>query len=206
MMNKKGIELTINFIVTLIIILVIFVASVMITRNFFLNAEDIQNQLDQQTIDKIQQILNNEDNVVIFEPSRTIPVKDGALFGLGIWNIGSNAASNTFDVNVKCTKALNRDDEILNLNCGSPDEPCGGCMKLLYSQSWTISNGEKVVDSIYIEPIQGAKTGTYVFDVNICKEGDLDLIGDCDGKDDTGILNKDELYDGIIHKITVVVP
>src|SRR3989338_10020407 len=166
-LNKKGIELSVNFLVSIIIILVIFSGSVLIIRNFFINANEIQNQLDTQTQNRIRELLNNDDIVVVFDSRRTIQQGEGEIFGVGVWNLGSQNDWDSFNVKIRCDIGYNRDeDEIL-----CEDTTSKNYFDVLYDDAWSIQNNEKTIGSVRIGVKKGTPSGTYIFNVKICREG-----------------------------------
>ncbi|MFH1317117.1 MAG: hypothetical protein ABII01_06360, partial [Candidatus Woesearchaeota archaeon] len=116
-MKKKGIELSVNFMVTLIIIIIIFGLSIVIVRKFFLEAYRIQDELDKKTLERINTLLNRGEVVVVWERQATIPVKESEIFGIGVLNLG-NDGEDIFHLNIRAQKGYNEDG---NPICQDPD-------------------------------------------------------------------------------------
>jgi hypothetical protein len=110
-MNKKGIQLSVNFFVWLIIILVIFSGSLFFIRNFFTSAEDIKQSIDRETDAELQRLLRGGSIVSI--PINKVNLKRGQqeIFWLGILNIDER--STDFTIDVKFAKAFTSDEEII---------------------------------------------------------------------------------------------
>lgn len=102
-MNKKGIELSINFIVTLILALVIFSFSILFVQKFFVGAGDIQESLDSQTREELQsRLFASSEEVIIFPSSLTIKPREGKFFGVGVLNLGGETIIDVSAVFSKC--------------------------------------------------------------------------------------------------------
>ena len=74
-------ELSINFIVMLILALVVFGMGLTLFRKFFIQAEEIQENLDQQTEAELKQIMMSSPDQVVIYPTK-ITVKKGRG---GVW-------------------------------------------------------------------------------------------------------------------------
>jgi len=216
--RKKGIELSINFIVMIILILVIFTSSVYIVNKFFGQAQEMHAQLDEQTRQRINALLNERDTVVLPDSIRTVSIGDNVIFELGIWNIGVAGAGQetTFIINLTYDKSFDKNEN--EMMCGNnipSNQPCGNFFYTAYFSPWTIKNTEKKADAILIRPEiitnqGGPKSGSHIFNVAVCAtDNNGQMLGDqvCDGKDNGGPgSRKDELYDQRIHKITINIP
>ena len=96
-MNKKAIELSINFIVILVIALVMFGMGLTLFRKFFVEADVIKQNLDDQTKKEIQQIMMSSAEQVIVYPSQlTIRRGKSDVVGVGVLNINENTTA--FDI------------------------------------------------------------------------------------------------------------
>lgn len=100
-MNKKGIELSVNFVVMLIIAMTIFGMGLVLFGKFFGEAENIRENLDEQTKRELQQqMINSPEQVVIYPTQMTIEKGKGSVFGVGILNIDETddfTITTTFD-------------------------------------------------------------------------------------------------------------
>lgn len=209
-LKKKGFELSINFIVTIILILVIFTSSVYLVNKFFSEAMSLHAQLDQQTKEKIWELLNEREIVVLPDSDRpAAQINQNQIFALGIWNIQPKSSDIQFTVNLTFDKGFTKDGDPIN-SCQN-GVGCASCFQQYYFQNWVVKNTEKVADSLLIKPLPNCVlSGTYTFNVAVCPYQDIgdgicDGFADLDGKTPHGS-EKSELYDGRIHKITITIP
>ena len=71
--NKRAIQLSMNFLVTFILAIVILGMGVMFFTKLFMHGEEIKQQLDEQTRTELQQILmSTSDEVVVYPTKLTI--------------------------------------------------------------------------------------------------------------------------------------
>lgn len=196
-MNKKGIELSINFIVILIISIIIFTGSIYMTKKFFSKAEEIRKDLDSGTEDQIYSLLSDGSKVAIPVSRKDIKRGKSDVFGLGIYNVLKDEA--TFEVMIVFSKAYDRDETvILNSNQGDYINE-----KWIFSDArqYTLQNNEKVAVPILVK-VDGkitedvaTKKGTYIFNVCVCKDS---CGGSCN--------SMTPMYGDSMHKIRVTVP
>jgi hypothetical protein len=94
-MNKRGISLSINFIVLLIIALVVFVMGLILFSNMFEVITGIHDGLDEQTRKEMQKICEStSDQICIYPTSLNVQKGESGIFGVGILNIdGSESFS-----------------------------------------------------------------------------------------------------------------
>jgi hypothetical protein len=90
-MDKKGLELSMTVIVTLILSVMIFIGGITMVWKFFASAEDIKGGIEKQTQDQIEAMLRQGTDIVAI-PINTKQVATGkeAVFGLGIKNVGED--------------------------------------------------------------------------------------------------------------------
>ncbi|MFC1800646.1 hypothetical protein ACFLYT_01175, partial [Nanoarchaeota archaeon] len=83
-MNKKGIELTINFIVILIIGIAMLSGALMMTSKLFKKVVEGKEIVDTSTQNEIRKLITDSDDLVVIYPSRkTIPKTKSYTFGVG---------------------------------------------------------------------------------------------------------------------------
>lgn len=204
MLNKKAFEVAVNFIVILVISLIVFAFGLYITNKFFRQAEEVKADIDLETREQIEKLLDDGSRVAIPLNRRTIARGHSDTFGLGILNVLGGSPT-IFTVRVGFDAAF----EINSSNMSGANG--GGFIDQdwIFSdvQNFTISNMEKETVPIYVKvggsmgsgPELVTREGTYVFNVYICN----DIAGgdsNCDGSPAS------ELYDGHIQKIYVDVP
>lgn len=185
--NKRAIELSINFIVMLIIGIALFGFGIQFLAKFFSGTQKMKAQLDTQTQARIESLLDQGSRVAIPLNSKTIEIGKSDIFGLGILNVLSSKDSDTFYVTAGC------EDEKITL---------------LYTKVYEIKNNEKKVIDILAEPKAGTQTGkTNICNVCVARNTPLEgcsespYYGCCSNTAD-----KSKLYDGVIHKMYIKVP
>ncbi|MBS3176826.1 hypothetical protein J4457_06350 [Candidatus Woesearchaeota archaeon] len=115
MSKKAAIELTVNFIVTFIIAVVIFSLSLYFAVNFFRGAEEIRGSIDAETEGKIQDLLAQSGTLVAFPLNKKAGnIDDNVIYGMGILNLAERGEV-SFYVKIEPHKyidELGREDEI----------------------------------------------------------------------------------------------
>lgn len=179
-MNKKaGFELSVNFLVILIICLVIFGSSIYLVRKFFTHAETIKMTYDERTEKEIERLLEDGDRVAIPFDKKTIHNGESKTFGIGILNMLDVAISNTFETTIKFNKAFDKQNNQIcsetaadTTNCGNPElwiqttEMVGTGLTGVTSTK-SVKNNEQVRFLLGVGP-KGATPGTYIYDVIVC--------------------------------------
>jgi len=174
MLNKKGIELSINFMVMLILALVVFGFGVKFVADLFTQAEEIRLQLDKNTEAQIEALLDRGDRFVIPIQTRDTEAGSVALFALGVLNID---ATNTFEAVIDCTAGIDLKD--LPIKDPANQQPietsASGCDTWLIPKSpillGSIVKNEKKKVSFGILPPKGTPRGIYLFKVVILEAG-----------------------------------
>ena len=178
-MNKKAIELSVNFFVVIILSIVMMSMGIMLIRNFFESAEEIKAEIDENTKAGIASLLSQGKMVAVFPAHGKIYGGQHGIVGLGILNVGNQA---DFTVSVEFNNAYNvTKGEI-------PENPPGVYDNWLFFDSgpYELIANEKVNVPIRIDILEGAESGTYIFNINVTKQG--------------------ETYGGSIKKIFIDVP
>ncbi len=90
-MDRKGLELSMTVIVTIILSVMIFIGGISMVWKFFASAEDIKGGIEKQTQDQIEAMLRQGTDITAI-PINTKQVATGkeAVFGLGIKNVGED--------------------------------------------------------------------------------------------------------------------
>jgi hypothetical protein len=160
-MNKRAIELSINFLVVVIISMVILSTGILLIKRYFGVAEEIKTQLDEQTIAHIEELLDQGDIVAMPLKRKTIESGNSDIFGLGVINI--NEANTFFNVNIALSKLVKEDKTTLNpadLNYNPEDW-------LLYEKSFNLEFKENKKIAIRLAVPDGVYQGTYIYDVEV---------------------------------------
>jgi hypothetical protein len=82
--NKRGIELSINFIVMLILAIAVFAGGLVFASKFFGHAEKMRDNLDAQTEKQIEKLLDSGSPVVIPISNKEIFRNKFDTFGIGV--------------------------------------------------------------------------------------------------------------------------
>ncbi len=174
-MNKKGFEVTASFIVTLIIVIVVFIGSIYFIKMFFFKAEELKAEIERSTQEQIESLLQEGSLVALPINVKEIKIGKTETFGLGVRNVGDTKG---FQVVVNFNKAIDSLGEIIF------DESYADYINenwVLYdvNEFFLDSNKRKVIP-IAIQPgfnvQQGESTvpGTYLF--NICVFVDQGIV------------------------------
>ncbi|MFH1510955.1 MAG: hypothetical protein ABIF10_04630 [Candidatus Woesearchaeota archaeon] len=195
-MNSKGFELSVNFIVIMIIALVIFVGGLYFTNKFFNMAIDEKQRLDRDTEQAIEDLIMQGEKVAIPSQKKVLRRGSSAVFGLGISN--TQRTSQTFYVTISFAKAYKTDNTLMD----TADQD-------FINNNWIFSdlgsfeigpNKQKSVPILVevkgaMSQDHGTERGTYVFDVCVCTGSQCDPCLPQDSR----------LYDNFVHKIYVEV-
>src|SRR3989338_3777562 len=134
--NKRGIELTINFIVMLILGIAMLSGAIMLTTKLFGKAKAYQIQIDANTQAEIKKLITSSNDLVVIYPARkTMGRKESATFGVGVQNTLKQAAEEYFTIDVAFARSYYTDktkqcDSGNENTCASPS----GWLKLGNSQ------------------------------------------------------------------------
>ena len=158
---KKGIQLSINFLVTIIIGIVLLVLGILILRQFIGGAEEIKEDLDARTEAQLSNLLSAGQQVAVPFNSQTIRRGDGYLFGLGILNIlDPTPPATTISFEIKASFSIA--DAALPPDVEHPDE------WLRYNrESFDLRKSEQHSEPVLIQVPKNAQSGTYIFNVEV---------------------------------------
>jgi hypothetical protein len=161
--SKKGLELSINFIVMLIIALVVFGMGIKLFTMFFIEAENIKQDLDDQTKKELQaKMMSSPDQVVIYPTSLTIQKGKANLVGVGILNIGGG--STYFTLNSTYQNCYDRDGTpMTSVNCGSH-------IGLIEERNITILLNTREVTSVPVRVDRQAASGKYSILITVTQD------------------------------------
>ncbi len=200
--NKRGIELTINFIVMLILGIAMLSGAIILTTKLFGKAKKYQDQVDSNTQAEIKKLItSSNDQVIIYPARKTMARKESATFGIGVQNTLKNSLgkSDDFTISVSFGKAYTSNKQPL---CDRNDETTNSeCSKSAPSTWLKLGNSQKINKNevksfpVTISTKGNPKSAVYVFDVRVCV-GQISS-DDCYNQPD------DKLYDKTVHKIYV---
>ena len=203
-MNKKGFELSATVIVLLVITIVIFIGSLYFLRQFYTGAEQIKGEIERSTQEQIENLLRTGDLVAIPLNKKIIKKGNGAVFGLGIRNVG---AKKDFTVITNFYRAFEVDGKT-----EIPADP------FYINDNWLLySEGPYQLDSneLKLVPISvtvddaiddygtSTRAGTYVFNVCVFTGG---VMMDCDLEAFKSNGIPEDLYSKKVYQIIAEVP
>lgn len=168
--NKKGFELSINFVVMLIITLIVFGGCMAIAYKLLNSVNNIKTKMDKQTEDRLESMItsSNEEVIIAFN-KKEVHAGEAAVFGLGITNINIGATKN-FSVNITRSIKVFADghtEEFDDL----------GWIYIKQSDIGEIRNNNHQIVSLVIVPPDNAAPGvTYVFDVKVTYKNNSDYV------------------------------
>lgn len=171
MRTKKGLELSINFLVVLIIAIVVLAFGIKFAMDLMGSSEQLHNQVSKETERQILQLLTPKDRVSI--PLHTQTIKPGKflVFGLGILNIDSGPF---FKVGMDGGTATDKDNNVIenfiwaNHSVLPPPNPV------------KINNKDKETFGIGVKVPPGSPKGTYVLNVYVCHGETAADVPTCD--------------------------
>jgi hypothetical protein len=155
--NKKGIELSINFVVMLIIALVVFGMGIVLFTRFFQEAENIRTNLDDQTRRKLEsQMMSSSEKMVVYPTSLTIRKGKGDVVGVGILNVGDTEKFTVLSEYKTCYDSYGND---LNTGClVNGEDPLG---LLQTAREVNIPQNKREIASVPIKVLSGAASAKY---------------------------------------------
>jgi hypothetical protein len=163
-MHKKGIELSVNFIVMMILTIVVFSFGIKFAYDVYHRSVTISENMDKQTQEKIKGMLFEGQIVAIPENTKSIKILGTDYFGLGILN--QLGEKRNFKFFIKWDTAVDPN--------GNKFEPE---ITNIEASDWTTKDESRVYEikdngfelvTIDFTPPAGTKKGTYVFNVNVC--------------------------------------
>ncbi len=155
---RKGIELSINFIVVFIISIVILFFGIKLIHNIICEGEKIELIITQRIDDELGKLAMQEQRISIAFNSETISPGNHHVFGLGVLNI--DATRKYFAIGVEPGPAYDMDNnEIVN-----PE------LQFLYDKKATIALDELKKIPIGVKVPSGTKPGTYTVNVYVCHD------------------------------------
>jgi len=166
-MNKKGFEISAGFIVTLIIVIVVFIGSIYFIKMFFFKAEELKAEIERSTQEEIESLLQEGSLVALPINAKDIKTGRTETFGLGVRNIGNTKG---FNVVVNFNKAI---DSLGNVIFDDSYADFINDNWVLYdtNEFFLDSNKLKVIPiavkpDFYVQQGESTIPGTYLF--NVC--------------------------------------
>ena len=192
--GKKGIELASNFLVIMILSIVMFGFAVYFTAQIFSKGKTMESQLDSQTSQRIEELLNDGSRVVI--PFQTKTVRRGGLgvFGAGVLNVLGTTTNFKIEIDdgsaggdgINPSKGFDKEGNEIT------DEDVLAKIKLIYnSNEAEIKNLDNAKFTIAADVAKDAVSGNYIANLHI-------IYGD-----GTGTFVQ---YGDVVYKLYIVVP
>lgn len=159
MMNRKGMELSINFIVALILAIVVFGFGLYFVQKVFHEAGEIKAQLDKDSEKNLNAMLDRGEKVAFPVTSKDIKSGEVAIFGLGVLNVNSDKI--TFSVDISCSTYITKGGTELDSAAN-----CAGDWAA-NPQPFELTKNERKTIPIAIQAPKGKPSGTYAFTVKV---------------------------------------
>jgi hypothetical protein len=168
-MNRKGIELALNFFVTIIISLVVLVAGISIMYKFVAQSEDTQQDLDERTKGEIAALLDQGNQITIPFSRQTLPKGEEHVFGIGILNV---LEAKEFKVVIELSSAESKQGQDI-----STEVKLDGWISYI-DTPFTLDKNQRHTVRVLMSVPKEAKAGTYIFNVKVMETGPQPRIYD----------------------------
>lgn len=154
---KKGIELSLNFLVTIIIALTIFTFGIKFISNLTKEAIELESITTEQLDKRIENLVCDTYKVCIGINKKTIQKGEFDVFGIRIINI---LETQEFNINAEVTKIIKDSREIIDPNKLSK-------INLKHRKNFIIKKNNEENIGVGVEVAKDAVSGTYILDVEI---------------------------------------
>ncbi|MBI2545945.1 hypothetical protein HYV81_02085 [Candidatus Woesearchaeota archaeon] len=158
-LNKSGIELSINFLVVVILGLALLTMGIAMFSKFFRGAEAIKDKYNAETEAQLESLLSSGEKVAIPFTKRNVIAGETAVFGVGILNIIGK--EELFVVDVKCDEFIPKGSQLPE-SCGSFDQ------NIIYVTDYKLKNNQQQKLPIAVSTKKADKEGTYILNVCVC--------------------------------------
>ncbi|MBW2996641.1 hypothetical protein KY332_05080 [Candidatus Woesearchaeota archaeon] len=161
-MNKKALELSINFLVVVIIAIVMLSLGILLINRYFLEAETIKSEIEEETEKQINILFNQGEIVAI--PTKTVERGKDDIAWIGILNVKD---SGNFNVKLTFKDAYDKLNNVLNTSQLSPDD-----WPIFIPDFYLETRTQKNLPMNIAVP-KNALKGTYIYHVNVTRERGL---------------------------------
>ncbi len=222
-MQKKGFELSLNFIVVLIISIVVLVGGITLTQQFLKTIGKQEVTIDAQTKRQIESLLIDGHQVAIPIDQTRLAKGDSTTFGLGVYNTLSNGITE-FRVAVSFARAY----DPLNREMDPVENPPAPSSPTYINENWVFGRTDSEFDietnEYKLIPLAvtvdgnmdtslNTRAGTYEFNVCVCPCDPADLDEPCYESDHHYCQNlcmdpnsyRDNIYGKHVMKLYVIV-
>lgn len=161
-MNKKAFELSINFLVVVIIAIVMLALGMKLITDFFGKATEIHAIIDEGTKAEINEMLSRGEQVAVPFNLKQIRRGEDDTFGIGVLNTAKTPLD--FQPTISFDEAFAEDDsQITDVNEAD---------WLLYdSESFSLGPSEDKQIPVLVKVPETADSGTYIFNVRVLQNG-----------------------------------
>lgn len=162
-MNKKGMELSINMLVVIIISLVVLGGGVGLLFKFMGQADELQKDLDSRTKEELRRLLIDQGKqVAISLRTTTVQRGDNFIFGIGILNTGG--VGEQFNMEVELSKATDEQQQDITTIIDASG------WYLYNNRPFLIRENEHFSGSLLVSPPKDATPGQYIFKARVYQE------------------------------------
>ncbi|HLC62056.1 MAG TPA: hypothetical protein VJI52_03520 [Candidatus Nanoarchaeia archaeon] len=168
MLKKGAIELSVNFLVIIIISIVVFGFGVYFISKLSATAADLTQMTTSELDQKIANLVcEGYDRVCIGTEKKVIQKKKFDVFGIKIFNVEANQY---FTVTASSTKRIGPDKSVNSIGSGEIFINPENRPQVLISQ-----NEEKSI-GVGVQVNPSAQSGTYILDVKILRSGGSEYV------------------------------
>lgn len=164
MNNKKAFQLSVNFLVIMIIMVVIFGFGIYLFSNVFAHVTKIDAKVHEGEMEKLNSLLDNDELVSVLNPQQTYD-GDALRFPIGITNENGNGGE-SFSINMTECKFTHNTGQARSSDCRLDG------VVIYSSQSFTIKNNQRVYRLMLIDPSKasGNRDGFYSVKFKITRD------------------------------------
>lgn len=162
---SKGFELSVNFLVVLILSIIMLGLGIQLIRSFFTTAQDVGSTINEQTNQKLSDMLSQGQIVAIGFNRLDIPPNTNNIFGLGILNALTHKADFTITITPPDTVGYTASNEPI------PKSTWDTTNWTRYTHSITLERDASDHIPIFVRVPPGVPKATYVFNVVVQADG-----------------------------------
>jgi len=166
MKKRAAIELSVSFMIVLIISAIVLSMGIYITYKFFSHGSGMVLTFDERTQQELERALDDGSKVAIPMNSKIIHNGESDTFGVGILNVDGES-DDSFDVSITYSKAVDKDG---NLCSGCDSANPGSWIQSIGLNDMVIPNNEKQKFLVGFQ-VKGAQPATYIFNVDVKRDG-----------------------------------
>lgn len=161
MRRKKGMELSVNFLVIMVLSIVILSGSFFLIGKFFKQADKVKLELDSATEREIRQMLFDGSKVAVPINRIEIGKNEVGTFGVGVFNVLNTDPENQFTMTLLPKNVGGCDAINLEIQTASQG--------LQFSKN--IRNNEQFIFLVAVKATRQTSACTYVIDAHITYDG-----------------------------------